>query len=181
VKRVVVLGVTGCGKTTFGQALSGALGVPFVELDALYWQPNWTKPDPDQFRARLSEVLASGNWVADGNYGLARDIVWRAADTAVWLDYELPLIVWRLLRRTLSRTLGKHELWGGINRERFATQFFSRDSLFVWAWHTHPRYRRELPVLFGSPAYAHLQVIRFGAPASAAAWLAAQRSGGVKV
>jgi adenylate kinase family enzyme len=175
VKRVAVLGVTGCGKTTFARTLSGALCVPFVELDALYWQPNWTKPDPDWFRARVSEVLASGDWVADGNYSLARDIVWSAADTLVWLDYGLPLIFWRLLRRTIGRTLGKQELWNG-NRERFATQFFSRDSLFLWALQTHPRHRRDFPVLFRSPEYAHLEVIRFATPAGAEAWLAAQRS-----
>jgi adenylate kinase family enzyme len=171
----VVLGVTGCGKSTFARALSRTLGVAYVEMDALYWQPNWTKPTPEEFRARLSSALAPAGWVADGNYGVARDLVWPAADAVVWLDYALPLIFVRLLRRTFRRTLSNEKLWG-INRERFLTQFFSRDSLFLWALRTHPRYRREFPALLSSPEYAHLAVIRLGTPARAAAWLTAQTS-----
>jgi adenylate kinase family enzyme len=174
-RRVVVVGVTGSGKSTFARALSARLGVAYIEMDALYWQANWTRVAPEEFRARLSTAVAQDGWVADGNYSVARDIVWAAADTVVWLDYELPLIFVRLLGRTLRRTLRKEQLWGG-NRERFLTQFLSRDSLFLWALQTHPRYRREFPSALGSPEFGHLAVIRLGTPARAEAWLAAHGS-----
>jgi len=65
VKRVVVVGVTGVGKTTFAAALSERLGVPHIELDALYWQPHWTPLDRDEFRARIATEVARDGWVIE--------------------------------------------------------------------------------------------------------------------
>jgi len=170
VKRVVVVGVTGSGKTTFASALSKRLGIPLIELDAVYWQPNWTPPDRDDFRARVVREIAGERWVAEGNYSASRDIVWSAADTLVWLDFGLPLIMTRLLLRSLRRGLTGELLWG-INRERLASQFLTKNSLFLWAWQTFPRYRRDYPQLLSSPAYAHLRVARLRSPRLARSWL----------
>jgi hypothetical protein len=82
------------------------------------------------------------------------------------------VIFGRLLLRTVRRTLSKELLWG-TNRERFFAQFFSRDSLFVWALQTHPRYRREYPRLLRSPEHHHLQLVHLRTPAQATAWLEA--------
>jgi adenylate kinase family enzyme len=111
-RRVVVVGVTGVGKTTFASALSERLGVPHVELDALYWQPQWTPRDPDEFRARIVAEVARDAWVIDGNYSATRDQVWSSADTVIWLNYPLLLIFDRLLRRTLRRGVKREILWG---------------------------------------------------------------------
>ncbi|HEV7666213.1 MAG TPA: adenylate kinase [Chloroflexota bacterium] len=170
-RRVAVIGVTGSGKTTLARALSDRLDLPHVELDRLYWRPNWTKSAPDEFRGRLTEEVQCERWVVDGNYSLSRDIVWSAADTLVWLDYELPLIMWRLFRRTALRTLRRELLWG-INRERFWPQLFESEGLFRWALQTHPRYRREFPTELRRPAYAHLTVVQLASPRATNAWLA---------
>ena len=77
----------------------------------------------------------------------------------VWLDYSFALTFARLLRRTLARIRSGEELWHG-NRERFAEQFLSRDSLLVWAIKTYPRYRATLPALLASDARSHLRVVR---------------------
>jgi hypothetical protein len=89
----------------------------------------------------------------------------------VWLDYTFALTFFRLLRRTISRVRSGEELWNG-NRERFAEQFLSRESLFLWAIQTYPRYRATFPALLASEAYAHMQVVRLRAPRQARAWLA---------
>lgn len=170
VKRVAVVGVTGVGKTMFAAALSQRLGVPHIELDAFYWQPNWTPPDFDDFRARIAAEVARDGWVIDGNYGLTREQVWSSADTLIWLNYPLRVIFGRLLQRTLRRGLRKEMLWG-TNQERLWTQFVSPKSLFLWALQTYPRYRREYPILIGSPEYAHLRVVTFHSPAQASEWL----------
>jgi adenylate kinase family enzyme len=68
-KRVAVVGVTGSGKTTFASTLSQRLGVPAIELDAFYWQPNWTPPaDRDEFRSVIAAYAAADGWVIEGNY-----------------------------------------------------------------------------------------------------------------
>jgi adenylate kinase family enzyme len=109
--------------------------------------------------------------VVDGNYHAVRDIVWQRGDTIIWLDYPLPLILWRLFKRGIWRASTGTELWNG-NRETFRSLFLSRDSLFIWALKTYRRRRREYPELFARPEHAHLQVVRFRSPREARHWLA---------
>jgi len=174
-RRVAVIGVTGVGKTMFAAALSEHLGVPHLELDALYWQPDWTPPDRDEFRARIAAEVARDGWVIDGNYRATRELVWSAADTLIWLNYPLLLIFDRLLRRTLRRGLRRELLWG-TNQERLWSQFFSPRSLFAWALQTYPRYRREYPQEMRRPEYAHLQLFEFHSAGQASDWLSSVRS-----
>ncbi|CAG0943910.1 partial gluconokinase, partial [Anaerolineae bacterium] len=94
-KRISVVGVTGSGKTTFARQLAQRLGYPHIEMDALHWEPNWVQAPWDVFRARVDLALHGDTWVIDGNYSRARDIVWERADAVIWLDYALPLVLWR--------------------------------------------------------------------------------------
>jgi adenylate kinase family enzyme len=169
-QRVSVIGVTGSGKTTFAAALATRLDVPHVELDALHWEPNWTMAKLDVFRRRVAGALEGDGWVVDGNYAKARDIIWRRADSVVWLDYPFPLTLARLVQRTLARLRHGEELWNG-NRERFVDQFLSRDSLFLWAIKTYPEYRVTIPAALASEPYRHLQVMRFRSARAAQRWL----------
>jgi adenylate kinase family enzyme len=168
--RFAVVGTSGSGKTTLAHQLAHCLGIPHVELDAIHWGPNWTPLPPDILREQVGEALSSDAWVSDGNYGKVRDIIWRRADTIVWLDYPLPLVMGRVIRRTLHRTLTREELWGG-NRERFKEAFFGRDSIVLWALSTYSRRRKEYPVLFRRPEYTHLRVIHLQSPRAARQWL----------
>jgi adenylate kinase family enzyme len=148
-RRIAVVGTTGSGKTTLARRLARWLGQRHVELDALYWEPKWTPAATDAFRKRAVQAVSGDGWVVDGNYGQVRDIIWSRADTMVWLDYSLPVIFWRLVRRTFWRMGTLAELWNG-NHERPREQFVSRDSLFLWALRTYRKSRRQYPLLFGS-------------------------------
>ena len=170
-QRIVVVGTTGAGKTTLADQLAQRLGYPRVELDALYWGPNWTEAPPDVFSEHVAHAVSGGNWIADGNYGKVRDIVWGRADTLVWLDYPLLFVLGQLARRAVQRIVTQEELWGG-NRESFRGQFLSRDSLFLYALRSHPRHNREFAVLLASPEYAHLKLVRLRSPRKAREWLA---------
>ena len=165
-RRIIVVGVTGSGKTTLARGLAWRFALPHVELDALYWGPGWTPASPEVFRARTAEALRGEAWVADGNYHIARDIVWSRATTFVWLDYSLPVILWRLTRRSLRRVFTREELWHG-NRERLREQFFSRNSLYFWALKSYWRRRREYPAALRQPEHAHLAVVRLRSPRAA--------------
>ena len=169
-RRIVVVGTTGSGKTTLARLLAQRLGVDCVEMDALHWEPNWTPAPRAVFRKRVAEAVESESWVADGNYRVVRDIVWPRATTLVWLEYPLRLIMWRLFWRTLRRGIRKEQLWNG-NQERLATQFFTRDSLFLWALGSHPRHRKEYPELFEQTEYSHLAIVRLRSPKAAERWL----------
>ena len=124
----------------------------------------------DVFRERVSKALAGDSWISDGNYGMVRDIVWPRATMAVWLDYPFRVMMSQLLWRTLRRGITKEELWNG-NRESMRTQFLSSDSLFLWALKTYWARKRNLPVLFKKPEYAHLLVVHLRSPRSTRDWL----------
>ena len=73
---MVVVGTSGCGKSTLAARLSGPLRAPHIELDALYWGPGWTPRPEAEFHRRIAEVIAGDRWIVDGNYGVARQLVW---------------------------------------------------------------------------------------------------------
>lgn len=168
-KHIVVVGTTGSGKSTLAERLAARIGGDFVDLDALNWGPNWTPAPIPQFRERAAAALSGERWVVAGNYSKLRDIIWGAADTLIWLDYPLSLVLWRLLRRTIRRVFTQEALWNG-NRERFREQFASRDSLFLWAIKTYNRRRHEYPAALALPEYAHLRVLRFRRPRQMERW-----------
>lgn len=169
-RRIAVIGTTGAGKSTLAARVAVARGCPFVELDALYWGPGWTPFPREHFRQQVTAVLAGDAWTTGGNYSAARDLIWARADTLVWLDYPLPVVLWRLTRRTLRRIVTQEQLWGG-NVETWRGQFASRDSLYIWAFKTHYRRRREVPALLATPVYAHLRLLHLRTPSAASAWL----------
>ncbi|GAB3819625.1 AAA family ATPase [Kribbella italica] len=162
VSRVVVIGVAGGGKSTVARGLSGRLGVPQVELDALFWQAGWTKLGEDEFVERVAAATASGGWVVDGNYSARiRAITWGAADAVVWVDLPRVVVMWQLILRTLRRTATGVELWNG-NRERPLRDQLSGDpsrSIVVWAWRTYGPSKREYEAV-DQAAFPQAQFIR---------------------
>jgi adenylate kinase family enzyme len=142
-RRIVVFGTTGSGKSWLAERLVAEKGLRLVELDALFWGPDWQPAPLDLFRHRVECETRDGDWIAVGIYGQVRDIVWHRADTLVWLDLPLPLVMWRLLGRTLRRIVTQENLWGTGNRESLSRTLFSRDSILLWALKTHNRNRRR--------------------------------------
>jgi adenylate kinase family enzyme len=169
-RRISIVGTIGSGKTTFARKTSRLLNAPHIELDALHWEPNWTEAPDDLFRERVKQSLQGDSWIVDGNYHEVRDIVWGHADTVVWLDYPFRTIVARLTRRTLRRIRTHEQLWNG-NQEHIRG-LFTRDSVFLWAFRTYRRRRRQYPLLLGRPENSHLVIVRLRSPREATEFLA---------
>ena len=168
--RIVVVGSTGSGKTVLARELSRALRIRHIELDALRWDPNWNEVSNDTFRERVAEAVVGAQWIVDGNYGIARDLIWPQATTIVWLDYALRVIIWRLLWRTVKRVFTREVLWNG-NQERFRAAFLSRDSLFLWVLQTYWHRRRTYPVEFQKSEHRHIDVAHLRSPKDARKWM----------
>ena len=166
--RVVVVGTSGSGKTTFAREIAGLLGSPHVELDALYWGPDWSvRAD---FVERVGVEAARPVWVMDGNYSLIRDIVWPRSTAIVWLDYSLGLTFTRALRRTVRRMLARERLWSS-NRETLWAAFVDRDWILWWVLRTYWRRRREMPTLMARAEFAHVVFSAMRTPRDAEAFL----------
>jgi hypothetical protein len=171
-KRIVVIGVTGSGKSAMAEKLARRLGLDFIELDALFWKPNWGESSEMEFREKVEAAIDSPGWVLAGNYSKVRDIVWPRAEAVIWLDYPFWLVFGRLWKRTWRRWWTKELLWG-TNYERLIPQFklWSKESLFFWQVYSFKKHRREYPEIIASSKFAHLKVFRFRKPAEAEGWL----------
>ncbi|RMI14107.1 toxin [Cellulomonas triticagri] len=172
-RRVRVVGTSGSGKTTFGRALASRLGVPFGELDAVFWGPGWTLKEPEDGRALLREFLAASpdGWVLDGNWRSRRDGLADDADVVVWLDYPRRVVMPRVVRRTLARGLLRRELWHR-NREdlRNLLRRDPEENIVLWAWTSHGPNRDQLTA---DAARGDVPVVRLRTPGAARRWLAA--------
>jgi adenylate kinase family enzyme len=163
--RIVVVGTSGAGKTTLARRIAALLELPHIELDAINWQPGWrdlTRHDPEEFVRRVNEAIRAEAWVLDGNYGPVRDRVWLRATHLVWLDYQRPVIMARVISRTLFRAVLRTELWAG-NRERWR-QLLRPSHPIRWAWSTWERRRRETAERLAQSECAHLVVFRLRRP-----------------
>ena len=136
-RRVVVFGTTGSGKSWLAERLAARHGLRLIELDALFWGKDWQPAPLELFRHRVEREIRDGDWIVVGNYGQVRDLTWRAADTLIWLDLPFPLVMWRLLWRTLRRSITKENLWGTGNTESLVRSLFTRQSILLWAIKTH--------------------------------------------
>lgn len=171
-KRVVVIGTTSSGKSTLAKQLADLFALEFIELDALFWEPNWKEAETPVFRERVDRVVQAQGWVAAGNYSKVRDILWSRADAVIWLDYPFHIVFWRLLTRTLHRSITREELWNG-NRENFANQLklWSEDSLIHWFFKSYWRRKREIPILLANPEFQHLTSLHFQHPHQTEKWI----------
>ena len=129
VRRVLVVGSSGAGKTTFARELADRLALPHVELDAIFHQPDWQELPREEFRAAVSVRIAEPGWVVDGNYSKVQDLVLARADSLVWLDYSRAVVMRRIVPRTVTRVVRRQELWNG-NREPWRESVVDRPTTF---------------------------------------------------
>jgi adenylate kinase family enzyme len=107
-RRVMVIGCSGAGKTTFARALAEATGLPLVSIDRIHWQPGWREPEPEWFRARMIEEAEKPAWIMDGNFfgqGAGRLRLDRA-DVVYWFDLPTAVCLVGVLTR-ITRGYGR--------------------------------------------------------------------------
>lgn len=166
--RINVVGVSGSGKSTFGGRLSSLSGIPLIEMDALFWKPNWTQPTDEEFFGKLTRALEGDRWILDGNYSRTVPVKWARVQLVIWLDYSFARTLWQSIGRTWKRASSKEELWPGTgNRESFRKSFFSRESVIWWSITSRSRARERYLAAMRDPAYAHIEFVRLTSRAEA--------------
>jgi adenylate kinase family enzyme len=168
-RRILVYGVTGSGKTTLAERLSGLVDIAWTSADDLTWQPGWVPLAEDEQRQLFTEVCGRDSWILDTAYSAWVDVALGRTQLIVGLDYPRWRSLWRLLRRTVARNLDHRPICNG-NVETWR-QTFSRDSIVVWHFRSFASKHDRLVGWEADPAMP--PVIRLRSPEQLEEWLAA--------
>ena len=164
---MLLIGQSAAGKTTTAKLLAARLGAPHIELDALFHGPGWT-PSPT-FLEDVAAASEGDTWVADGNYSpVLGTLLWKRADTVVWLDIPRTTTLRRAITRTAGRTLLRTHLWNG-NRERLHTVLRATHPI-RWTWRTFHANRAKYEAMWSQPEFAHLTKFRLRSAAEVREW-----------
>ena len=90
-KRIIVIGCPGSGKSTFSRELRRLTGIPLYSLDLMYWNADKTTVEKSLFLERLSVAMSREEWIIDGNYASTMEMRMAACDTVIFLDYPLEI------------------------------------------------------------------------------------------
>ena len=163
--KIIIIGSSGAGKTTLAKKLSATLGIPHTELDSIFHLKDWQPLDTNVFKGRVEKTTNQPNWVICGNYfnKLGGEGYLSKADTVIWCDYSFPLVFFRLLRRTLKRTLTRQELWNE-NKEGFIVNFFSKESVLLWMMRQWKEQNRRYGKIFKENKLTGTELVRLRSP-----------------
>jgi adenylate kinase family enzyme len=157
-RRILIVGASCAGKTTLGTDLAARIGVPFIDIDALYWGPAWTAVATSVLCERVDRATSDDGWVLAGNFSSQRHVSWPRAQSVVWLDLPLPVVIARIVARSYRRSRSGDLLWG-VNRESFLRQLKLWDenqSLIRWTLSHYGGLRQRYEASMRDPAYRHL-------------------------
>ena len=134
-KRIVVIGCSGSGKSTFSRKLHHLTGNPLYHLDKLYWLPDWELRSTEEQERIQKELVQQGEWIIDGNYQRSLPIRLALADTVFFFDYPRRLCLYRALKRVaLNRKRARPDMGEGCP-ERFDWEFMK----FIWNFNKNNR------------------------------------------
>jgi adenylate kinase family enzyme len=134
-QRVLVIGISGAGKSTFTRVLAGKTGLPVIHLDCDFWLPGWKVTPREEWRCKVAKLVEREAWIMDGNFGASLDLRLPRADTVMWFDYPRHLCLLRAVWRVLT-TYGKvrADLAPGCP-EKFDWEFLR----FIWNFNAKSR------------------------------------------
>ncbi|MBI5932373.1 MAG: hypothetical protein HY867_01595 [Chloroflexi bacterium] len=144
--KLLVIGVSGAGKSTVANRLSAILNLPFFPSDGFYWEDEWRLASPEKVRQRLMDALSHDKWILDGNFDNEHEFVWKQADRIIWLDYSLPTILKQVIARNLRWTLTRQTVWSGnqMTLPRAVSGIHHALRSYAVKQETHPRWLSEL-------------------------------------
>lgn len=149
-KKIVIVGNSGSGKTSLGRYLSAKLDIECFDLDEFYWLPHWEKRNEDEFVLLVKKATSNDTWIICGNQSKYRSIFWPKADLIIWLDLPLSVLIWRVFKRGICQWVSKETICNG-NKQTFSQLYFL---LFHWVIKTYPKRKKDYATASKEPMKA---------------------------
>lgn len=100
-KKVIIIGSGGAGKSTLSRKLSELTGIDIIHLDKLFWLPGWVSISREELSDKVKEICLKDSWIIDGNYSGTMEMRMEAADTIIYLDFPTIVCIWSILKRRI--------------------------------------------------------------------------------
>ncbi|MBN8827734.1 MAG: AAA family ATPase [Sphingobacteriia bacterium] len=168
-KRIVIIGTSGCGKTTLAKKLGKIINIPYYDMDDYYWLPNWVVRDSEEFPKIIDAITQNPSWIICGNYSKVNNITWEKADTIIWLDYNIFRCLYQALKRSVKNIIYSRPLCGG-NYENIRHTFFSKKSIILWILTTYKKRKATYTLAFNNQI-PNKTYLRFNNPNKTRVWL----------
>ena len=167
-KRIIIVGVSGSGKTYTAKKLGKLLNIHSYDLDEYYWNPNWQKKDRQEFTNTVTKIVSAETWIVSGNFSSFDQAIWQRCDSVIWLDYSFFRCLAQSLKRSLKRIVYKIPCCNG-NYETFSQLFFSRNSIILWVLRSYNKRRAFYSEIFNDLSNKKT-LIRFQSPKETNKW-----------
>ena len=118
-RRVLIVGCAGAGKTTFALALAEKTGLPLVHLDQIYWCGQWERLSREAFDSALQKELEKPEWIIDGNFDRTLPHRLQYCDTVFFFDLPRRTCLWGITKRVFQNYGKSRQDMGGNCPERF--------------------------------------------------------------
>ena len=146
-KKILVIGSGGAGKSTFAKRLGKILNIEVIHLDSLYWRPDWVETPKQEWKKRVEHLIAGDSWIMDGNYSGTLELRVEACDTVVFFDIARVTCLWRVIKRSVEyRNKIRPDMAEGC-RERFDLEFIR------WVWNYKKRTRPKIVRILAENAH----------------------------
>jgi adenylate kinase family enzyme len=117
-KKILIIGSGGAGKSTLARALGEILQIEVLHLDRFHWQPGWIGLPKDEWQKTVEDLLKRESWIMDGNFGGTMERRLAASDTAIFLDFPRTICLYRVFRRWLAyRNTNRPDMTEGCNEK----------------------------------------------------------------
>jgi adenylate kinase family enzyme len=167
VRRILIVGNSGGGKSTLARRLGKRLSLPVIHLDVLFWKPGWVESEDAEFRPRVVEALsAAPAWICDGNFTGTFELRMSYADTIIWIDQPRLLCLIRAMRRVLIHPYSVRPDMAAGCREKIDFDFYR----FIWTYDAEVRPKLEAALTTHG---GHARLVRLTSDREIAAFLAA--------
>ena len=153
-KKVIVIGCSGSGKSTFSRQLGSITQIPVVHLDKLWWKPGWETVSREEFDLQHQKTLEKPSWIIDGNFSRTLPQRIAACDTVIYLDFNRITCIMGVLKRVFTNMGKVRPDMGDGCPERFSLDFL------IWVWNFNKKNRRNTYDLLSEANHAQIHIFK---------------------